>query len=218
MANTNTYSEEKHLGLWLTGMNISGSWAHKDEETSFYMLKAHVENILVRIGIKEDSVVTETSQNDVFVKGLVIKNRGGKVLAEMGIVNNAIQKKFGIINKVYYADLNWTLLMKATKKNTVSFREISKYPAVSRDLALLLDSSVDFAQVEDVAHKTERKLLKQVSLFDVYEGKNLPEGKKSYAVNFVLQDDSATLNDKKIDAIMNNLINNLKKQLGAELR
>ncbi len=217
-ANANTYSEEKHLGLWLTGMNVSGSWAHKNEETSFYMLKAYVENILVRIGIKEESVVTETSQNDAFAKGLAIKNRGGKVLAEMGIVSNVIQKRFGIVNKVYYADLNWTLLMKAMKKNNVSFHEISKYPAVSRDLALLLDSSVDFAQVEDIAHKTERKLLKQVSLFDVYEGKNLPAGKKSYAVNFVLQDDSATLNDKKIDAIMNNLINNLKKQLGAELR
>ena len=119
---------------------------------------------------------------------------------------------------VYYADINWTAVMKQVRKNSVSFKEISKYPAVSRDLALLLDKQVEFAQIEAIAYKTERKYLKSVELFDVYEGKNLPEGKKSYAVNFILQDEQKTLTDKQIEAIMNKLIANIKKELNAELR
>ena len=212
------YSEEYHLGLWVTGKSISGSWAHADEESSFYQLKAHVANILARLGVAENTLVVKPSESDLFAKGLVIANRGGKQYVEMGIVSTKLQKKLDINNKVYYADINWTAVMKAVKKNVVSYQEISKYPAVSRDLALLVDNNVEFAQIENIARQTEKKLLKKVQLFDVYEGKNLPEGKKSYAVNFILQDESQTLNDKKIDAIMNNLINNLKKQLNAELR
>ncbi len=212
------YSEEYHLGLWLTGKNIANNWAHPDEETSFYMLKAHLDNVLARIGVNLNTLVTKTSENDIFSKGLTIVNRSGKVMAEIGIVASAIQKNLGINNKVYFADLHWTSLMKAIKKNLISFHEISKFPAVSRDLALLLDSNIEFAKIEEIARQTEKKLLKKVQLFDVYDGKNLPQGKKSYAVNFILQDEQQTLNDKKIDAIMNNLINQLKKQLGAELR
>ena len=212
------YSEEYHLGLWVTGKSISGSWAHADEESSFYQLKAHVANILARLGVAENTLVVKPSESDLFAKGLVIANRGGKQYVEMGIVSTKLQKKLDINNKVYYADINWTAVMKAVKENVVSYQEISKYPAVSRDLALLVDNNVEFAQIENIARQTEKKLLKKVQLFDVYEGKNLTEGKKSYAVNFILQDESQTLNDKKIDAIMNNLINNLKKQLNAELR
>ena len=124
----------------------------------------------------------------------------------------------GIEQEVYYAEVNWTQLMKAVRKNKVTFTEVCKYPAVSRDLALLIDKSVPFSEVERVAKSTEKKLLKSVALFDVYEGKNLPAGKKSYAVNFILQDEQKTLNDKQIDAIMNKLIANLKKNLNAELR
>ena len=127
-------------------------------------------------------------------------------------------KKFGIDNEVYYADIHWNTLVKAVGKKTVSFREISKYPAVSRDLALLLDKNVQFSEIERVARQTEKKYLKSVELFDVYEGKNLPEGKKSYAVNFILQDEEKTLNDKQIDVMMNKLIANLKRELKAELR
>ena len=123
-----------------------------------------------------------------------------------------------IAQPVYYADLNWTAIMKAIRKNKLAFQEISKYPNVSRDLALLLDSNVAFAQIEEIARQTEKKLLKKVELFDVYEGKNLPEGKKSYAVNFILQDETKTLNDKAIDAIMQKLIKNITTKLGAELR
>ena len=125
---------------------------------------------------------------------------------------------FDIDNDVYFADLNWTLLMKAIKNNKVSFKEISKYPAVSRDLALLIDKNITFEEIEKVAYATEKKLLKAVRLFDVYEGKNLEAGKKSYAVNFLLQDETKTLNDKQIDAIMNKLITNLQNKLNAKLR
>lgn len=212
------YSEENHLGLWITGKSITGSWTHPDEESSFYQLRAYVANILARVGIAENTLVIKPSTNDVFAKGLVFENRGGKQLVEMGIVSNALQKKMEISNKVFFADINWTAVVKAVRKNVISYKELSKFPAVSRDLALLVDNSVEFAQIESIARQTEKKLLKKVQLFDVYEGKNLPNGKKSYAVNFILQDESQTLNDKKIDAIMNNLINNLKKQLNAELR
>ncbi len=212
------YTEEQYLGLWVTGKRVSGSWAHPDEESSFYELKAHVENIFCRIGLKPGMAVLKKSDNDVFAKAIAIENRGGKLLGEMGIVSTKQLKVAGIDNPVYYAELNWTALMKAVRKNKVHFEEISKYPAVSRDLALLIDKCVEFEQIEQIARQTERKLLKSVELFDVYEGKNLPEGKKSYAVNFILQDEQRTLNDKQIDAIMQKLIANLKKQLNAELR
>ncbi|MBR1463149.1 MAG: phenylalanine--tRNA ligase subunit beta [Prevotella sp.] len=214
----NAYKEEYHLGLWVTGKRVSGSWAHADEQSSFYELKAYVVNVLRRIGLSFGSVVFKESDNNIFSKAVAIENRGGKLLAEMGVVSRNLQKNADIDNEIYYADLNWTALMKAVRKNKVEYHEISKYPAVSRDLALLIDKSVEFAQIEQIAYQSERKLLKKVELFDVYEGKNLPEGKKSYAVNFILQDEQKTLNDKQIDAIMQKIILNLKKQLNAELR
>ena len=212
------YKEETHLGLWVTGKRVSGSWAHADEDSSFYELKAYVMNILSRVGLPIGSVIFNQSENDIFAQATAIENRGGKLLVEMGVLSKKLQKQAGIDREVYYADINWTALTKAVRKNTISYREISKYPAVSRDLALLLDNNVPFADVEKVAYQSEKKLLKQVELFDVYEGKNLPAGKKSYAVNFILQDEQKTLNDKQIDAIMQKIIANLKKQLGAELR
>ena len=140
------------------------------------------------------------------------------MLAELGIVNKNLLKGMGIHVEIYYADIHWSTLTKAVRKNQVSYVELSKFPAVSRDLALLIDKSVEFAQIEQIARQAERKLLKRVELFDVYEGKNLPEGKKSYAVNFILQDEQKTMGDKQIEAIMNKIINNIKEQLGAELR
>ncbi len=212
------YSEESHLGLWVTGKRVEGSWAHPDEQSSFYELKAYVINVLNRIGLPMGAVAFKESENNIFSKGITVENRGGKVLVEMGVVARNLQKKFDIDNEVYFADLYWNQLTKAVRKQKVGFKEISKYPAVSRDLALLLDKSVEFASVEQIAYNAERKLLKKVELFDVYEGKNLPEGKKSYAVNFILQDEQKTLNDKAIDAVMQKIIQNLKKQLNAELR
>ena len=212
------YKEQYHLGMWLTGKRVEGSWAHKDEDSSFYELSAYVENVLRRIGLKPGLTVRKKSENPIFAAGIAIENRGGKLLCEMGVLTKKLQKQFGIDNTVYYAEMNWTQLMKATKKNEVKFTEVPRFPAVSRDLALLVDNSVEFAQIEQIARQSEKKLLKRVELFDVYEGDKLPAGKKSYAVNFILQDEEKTMGDKQIDAIMQKLITNLKKQLGAELR
>ena len=212
------YSEDYHLGLWVTGKRVSGSWAHPDEESSFYELKAYVLNILTRLGVNFGNLVFAPSHSDIYSKGLEIQNRGGKVLAMLGVVSRKLLKALDVDGEVYFADLNWGLLMKAIRNNKVNYTEISKYPAVSRDLALLLDKAVEFAEVEKVAYATEKKLLKEVTLFDVYEGKNLEAGKKSYAVNFVLQDETKTLNDKQIDAIMHKLVANLQEKLGAKLR
>ena len=212
------YTEEMHLGMWTTGKRVEGSWAHADEKTSFYELKAYVINIFTRLGVNPGIVVTETSDNNIFGKALALKARSGKVLCEMGTVCHKLLKKMNIDQEVFFADINWDNVMRAIKKNEVLYHDISKFPSVSRDLALLIDKSVEFEQIEQIARQTEKKLLKSVELFDVYEGKNLPEGKKSYAVNFILQDESKTLNDKQIEAIMTKLINNLKQKLNAELR
>lgn len=212
------YSEEMHMALWLTGKRVEGSWAHADEKSSFYELKAYVLNIFTRVGLQPQMYTMENGDNNIYSKSLRIKARNGKLLAEMGVVSGKILKQTGISNEVFYAEILWDNLMKAVRKNTVLYHDISRYPAVSRDLALLVDKSVEFAAIESIAVQTEKKLLKSVELFDVYEGKNLPEGKKSYAVNFILQDENKTLNDKQIDNVMNKLINNLKSKLGAELR
>ena len=212
------YSEDYHMALWLTGKKVAGSWAHADEASSIYELKAYVLNIFARLGVNMASLVVVDGKSDIFSKSVEIQNRGGKVLAVFGIVSKKLQKAFDIANEVYYADINWKLAMKAIKNNKVSYKEISKFPAVSRDLALLVDKNVEFAAIEEIAYKCEKKLLKDVKLFDVYEGKNLEAGKKSYAVNFTLQDEQKTLNDKQIDAIMNKIIDALTKQLDAKLR
>ena len=212
------YKEQYHMALWLTGKRVEGSWAHANEDTSFAELDAHVDNILARIGVQPGMLVRKKSDNAIFSAGLTIENRGGKKLIEQGVLTKKLQKQFDIATPVYYAELNWTALMKVIRKQKVEFTEIPKFPSVSRDLALLIDKSVEFQQIEDIARQTEKKFLKKVELFDVYEGDKLPAGKKSYAVNFILQDAEKTMGDKQIEAIMQKLIANLKKQLNAELR
>ena len=212
------YKEETHIGLWSTGKRIHGSWAHPDEESSFYELKSYVDNIIRRVGIAQNSIIISQSDNDVFSTGLTYSDRNGKVFVEIGIINKKLQKKFDIGSTVYYADIHWNTVVKTVRKKTISFHEISKYPIVSRDLALLIDKNIKFSEIEKTARSAEKKFLKNVELFDVYEGKNLPEGKKSYAVNFILQDEEKTLADKQIDAIMTKIINALKNNLKAELR
>ncbi|MDO4180928.1 MAG: phenylalanine--tRNA ligase subunit beta [Bacteroidales bacterium] len=212
------YSEEYHLGLWLTGKRVSNSWAHADEDSSIYELKAYVLNIFTRLGLNFGTVVFGNLANDIYSTAISIHTRGGKLLATFGILTKKIQKAFDIDNEVYYAEINWKELMKAIKSSKVNFKELSKYPAVKRDLALLIDKKVQFAEIEKIAYETERKLLKAVELFDVYEGKNLEPGKKSYAVSFLLQDENATLNDKQIDKTMQKLVKNLEDKLGAKLR
>lgn len=212
------YSENNHLALWVTGKRVSNSWAHPEENSSVYELKAYVLNIFTRLGLNLGSVVFGNLSNDIYSVAVTVQTRGGKLLATYGVLTKKLQKAFDLDNEVYYAEINWHELMKAVKNVKVSYTEISKYPAVKRDLALLLDKNVQFAEVEKIAYDTERKLLKAVELFDVYEGKNLEPGKKSYAVSFLLQDEHATLNDKQIDKIMQKLIANLENKLGAKLR
>ncbi len=212
------FSEDYRLGLWVCGNRVENSWAHADEKSTVYELKAYVENILVRLGVNLKKVIFGNLTNDIYSAGLSITTGSGRQLGTLGIVNKKICKALDIDFDVYYAELSWTLLMKETKKSKVTFSEISKFPAVKRDLALLLDKSVQFAEIEKIAQESERKLLKEVELFDVYEGKNLPAGKKSYAVSFYLQDETKTLNDKQIDAIMQKIRKNLEDKLGASLR
>ncbi len=212
------YSEDYHLGLWVTGKRVSGSWAHADEDQTFFSLKANVMNILQRVGVQMGMLQFRQGTNDIFAKSQLLTDRNGHVVAQMGPVAKRLSVAFDIQSDVYFADIAWGQVMRLVRKQKVSFAELPKYPAVSRDLALLVDKNVEFGQIEEIAYQSERRLLKAVTLFDVYEGKNLPAGKKSYAVNFLLQDETKTLNDKAIDAIMQKLIQNLTKQLGAELR
>ena len=212
------YSEESHLALWVTGKKVVNSWAHPDEDSSVYELKAYVENIFARLGLRMHDLVIGTLTDDVFASALTIHTRGGKCLATLGVVTRKLLKPFDIEREVYYADIHWKEMLKAIRNVKVSYRELSKFPAVKRDLALLLDKKVQFAEIEKIAYETEKKLLKDVALFDVYEGKNLEAGKKSYAVSFLLQDENATLNEKQIDKIMSKLIANLESKLGAKLR
>ncbi len=212
------YSEDYHLGLWLTGKRVSGSWAHADEESTVYELKAYVENIFARLGLNLRSVVVGNLTDGIYSAALSYHTRGGKLLATVGIVSKKITKAFDIDNEVYYADINWKNLLQAIKSVKVSYTELSKFPSVKRDLALLLDKDVQFADIERIAYECERKLLKAVELFDVYEGKNLEPGKKSYAISFILQDEEKTLNDKQNDKIMSKFITSFEKQLGAKLR
>ena len=212
------YSEELHLGLWLTGKYISNSWAHPDMNSSVYELKAYVLNIFSRLGVNLGAMVFGNLSDDIYSVAISIHTRGGKLVATFGVLSKKLQKAFDIDNEVYYADINWKELMKAIKGKKVTYTEISKFPAVKRDLALLIDKKVQFAEIEKIAYETDKKLLKSVELFDVYEGKNLEAGKKSYAVSFVLQDENTTLNDKQIDKLMQKLIANLQNKLDAKLR
>lgn len=212
------YTERQFLSLWLTGKRVESSWIHADEDASIYELKAYVFNILRRLGCSIESLKMQDGTNDIFSKSLSFSDHSGKIIAEIGLVAKTVAAIAGVEQEVYYAEINWTLLMKRIKKHQVTFTDIAKFPAVSRDLALLVNKDVEFSQIEAVARASEKKLLKEVNLFDVYEGKNLEAGKKSYAINFVLQDETKTMNDKQTDAIMHKIVANLEKQIGAKLR
>lgn len=212
------FTEDYRLGIWLAGNRVENSWAHPNEKTSVYELKAYVMNVLSRLGVNLSKVIFGALTNDIYSTGLSITTQSGRQLGSLGIVSKKILKEMDIDVEVYFAELSWSALMKETKKNKVTYTEISKFPAVKRDLALLLDKGVAFADVEKIAMESERKLLKEVTLFDVYEGKNLPADKKSYAISLYLQDDNKTLNDKQIDAIMKKIQTNLEQKLGAQLR
>lgn len=211
------YSEAMHLGLFLTGKRNAESWHGAQTETSFYQMKTYVLNLLARLGIKEQDLTEEETSGEILVEGLSLKYNN-KVIAELGIVSKKILQPFDLENPVYFGDINWDILMNATAKRKVIYQEIPKYPEVRRDLALLLDTSVRFKDIKALATKTEKKLLKRIALFDVYQGEKLGEGKKSYAVSFILQDETKTLKDKQIDKIMQRLTQTFERELGAQLR
>ena len=210
-----TREEFKHLSLIITGNKQSERWNAESKPSDFYYLKGTIEAILQRLGINK--LKASPFKTDVFSEGVQLAARKAP-LVEFGLIKKSILKHFGISQSVLYANFNWDAVIEMAKTNDVKFKAIPKYPEVRRDFALLLDNSVSFAEIDSIAMQTEKNLLKDVNLFDVYEGKNLPAGKKSYAVSFTLQDENKTLTDKQIDKIMNKLQANFEKQLGAELR
>ena len=212
------YSEEPHLALWITGNKTIQSWVHKGEACSFYQLHAYVNNVLRRLGVDVSRCVLEPYSDEICSDGLVIKASNGKEIGTMGIVSTRLLKAFDIDNPVYYADLSWTQLLRQNKQYKPVISDLPKYPEVKRDFALLVDKNVQFADLNKAAHEVEKKLLKDVYLFDVYEGKNLESGKKSYALSFILQDPDNTLKDKQIETIMQRLQKAFEDKFGAKLR
>jgi phenylalanyl-tRNA synthetase beta chain len=211
------YREEEHLGLFVTGTKENESWSGKQQPTSFFSLKTYAENVMRRLGFATDQMQISETTDELFSEGLSY-SFNNKHLLNLGIVAKKWLKKFDIDAPVYYADFNWDNILILHKKHKVLFEEMPKFPAVRRDLALLIDRQVKFSRIKELAFHTERKILCEVDLFDVYEGKGVPEGKKSYAVSFILRDDKATLNDKLIEKTMQKLIETYKREIGAELR
>ena len=212
------YSEEPHLGLWLTGNKTTQSWVQKEEKASFYTLHAYVSNVLRRLGVNLQTLNYEPLNSELCSDGMVIKAPNGKLIGYMGVVNSKLLKAFDIDNPVYYADLDWNMLLRLNKQYKPVINDLPKFPEVKRDFALLVDKSVKFAELAKAALATEKKLLKAVNLFDVYEGKNLEDGKKSYALSFILQDTENTLKDKQIEAIMTKLQKVFEEKFDAKLR
>lgn len=216
------FSEKSRMAIWMTGNIRRANWARQAEETTYFDLKACVANILLRLGLANDNIRLETldaaATGDLFSAAQAIKTRSGKILGQLGILSRKVLNICDIKQQVVYAELEWGELVKMTAKTKVEFTPLPKTQPVKRDLALLVDTSVTMAKIEEVVKQTERKLLRDIDLFDVYEGKNLPAGKKSYAISLTLQDFEKTLQDKQIDNTMNRVIEALKKNLGAELR
>lgn len=213
------FSESARLGIWLTGDIRRQSWNSAATPASVYDLKAVVSNVFRRLGINMREIAMEqVSCGELFAASLTIATKGGKKIGELGTVAKALLKKADIKQDVVFAELDWDMLVRLALKSKITYAPLPKTQPVVRDLALLIDRGIRMEQVESTIRESERRLLRSVRLFDVYEGKNLPEGKKSYAVTITLQDDEKTMQDKQIDAIMNKIIANLKKQLGAELR
>jgi len=211
------YSEHFSIGIWLTGDNIKEHWMTKPEKQNFYHLKGYVHSILTRFGFSIDRIDVSEAPGDIFAYGLTYTNQG-QHLVTFGMVNSEILKQFDIKADVFFAEIMWLPLMEMIARTKIQYQELPKFPEVRRDLALLIDSSVKYDQIRKLAFETERKLLKSVNLFDVYQGKNIPEGKKSYAISYILQDESKTLTDEQIDRVMKRLIDVYVRELGAQIR
>jgi phenylalanyl-tRNA synthetase beta chain len=211
------YSEAEHIGIWITGKKETVNWAVKEEQTSFFTLKANTENILLRIGIKAENCTIESISNDIFSEGLEYRFNN-VIICQIGFVSKNILKVMNINTDVFYGDLCWTTILKTIKNYKAIYTPLLKYPEVRRDLALLVDKDVKFSTIKALAFKAERQILRSVNIFDVYEGAKIPDGKKSYAVSFILQDEEKTLNDKQIEKTMNRLISVYEREVGALIR
>lgn len=211
------YREESHLSIMISGFDVNGSWNEKQTMSDFYTLKNVVDKLLRRFGMNPAEARMSSSQNDIYSEGVEITIKGQK-LFNMGVVSKYIRTMFGVKNEVYYMEMNLNNFMSIVKHYSLTVKELSRFPEVKRDLALLVDKDVTFTQLRDIAIKTEKKLLKNVILFDVYEGDKLPEGKKSYALGFTLEDTTQTMKDSAIDKCMNALIFQFEKHLKAEIR
>ena len=212
------YSEASRLAIWLTGALRPGNWARPEQPATVYDMKAVIANVLNRLGINPAEIKLAASSCALYSAALDINTRSGKNLGTLGVISKKLASKFDIKQEVIYCELDWHALVNLSLRKKVSYLPLAKTMPVKRDLALLLDKNVTLDQVEAIVRESERRLLRSVTLFDVYEGKNLPEGKKSYAIAITLQDDEKTLQDKQIEAVMNKVIGNLTKKLGAELR
>lgn len=208
------YIENKHLAIFVTGNRSAESWLEKSQKSDFFLLKAHLSNIFNRLGIK--GLRTSVVSDDIFSEGISLV-KGNEVLAEFGVLKKQILKHFDIKQEVLYADVKWGNVIKLVS-DKIKFTEIAKYPEVRRDLALLLDEDITFESIYQIAEQTDKKLVKEIDLFDVYQGDKLPQGKKSYAVSFILQDEEKTLTDEKIEKTMSKIVSNLTEKLGASLR
>ena len=216
---TDKYCETQHLSIFMTGALCPESWKQPTTPVDFYHLKAHVTNILHRMRVNLSRIETIPTTSHYYSEGIDLVFRDSKKrLCSLGRVNKEVLKRMDCKQEVFYADINWTLLLKSYPTKDVQYAEVPKYPEVRRDLALVMQKKVTFAEIEQVAFNTEKKLLKRISLFDVYEGKGITEGMKSYAVSFILQDKDKTLTDKQIETVMAKLQKNLETQLGAKIR
>lgn len=212
------YREASRLAIWLTGALRPGNWARPEQPATVYDMKAVVANIFARLGINSAEIKLTPTADEIYSAGLDIATRSGKKLGALGIITKKLAASLDIKQEVIYCELDWHTLVSLSLRKKVSYSALAKTMPVKRDLALLLDKNISLEQVEATVRESERRLLRDITLFDVYEGKNLPEGKKSYAIAITLQDDEKTLQDKQIEAVMSKIIGNLTKKLGAELR
>lgn len=209
------YQENNHLSIFMSGKFEAEQWNQTTKAINFYHLKASVDAILKRLNIINLS--SDEVNDEAFAYGIEYK-RGAKVLVKFGLVATKEAKKADVNKPVFYANFNWDMLLMLVKNNKIAYKEVSKFPAVRRDLSLMINKEVKFEALKRIAQKTEKNLLKEVNVFDVYQGDKLPEGKKSYALSFIIQDEEKTLEDKQIDSIMQKLIANFGKEVGAEIR
>lgn len=211
------YIEKASLDLFITGNTGRQSWNYKTNPSDFFNIKSSVEMVLARLGVKPESLTTGEAHKKYFAESSAyLFNK--KIVAEAGRISKSYLSKFDIGQDVYWGRIDWDLLLKLIKTNSISFRELPKYPSVKRDLALLLDRSITFGQVRDIALRTEKNILHDINLFDVYENDSLGKNKKSYAVSFILRDDLKTMTDKNIDKVMSNLIKAFEIELNAQIR